>query len=385
VILEQIPIYNNKNIDISTGEVLLGTNTKSVANDGSSRRDLRYKMQGCARKLLPTERVAKCMLRCGQGGVSVNVATDTGIAFFSGVAACGSVWLCPVCSAKISNGRRKELNTVLAWARELGYQPVLMTLTARHGVSDSLAGCLAAMKLAKKKLHQSREWKALDPNLIGHITATEVTHGANGWHVHYHVILLVVASSQDLAIEMCDLQAVWLRCLNHKAVMLGGNGFAYDVQGAGGAGDYVSKWGAGEEVTLTGSKKANGKGNTPFQLLSLAAAHADTEEGQSAAQLFIEYAKEFKGKRQLVWSRGLKKVLNIIEKSDEAIADEPDTEDYIEIARVERSSWRVVMYRGLQSELLKVAEEYGSFGVEMWLIALENQERIKNGSNSTQR
>ena len=24
---------------------------------------------------------------------------------------------------------------------------------------------------------------------VGHVTATEVTHGSNGWHPHYHILL----------------------------------------------------------------------------------------------------------------------------------------------------------------------------------------------------
>lgn len=378
------PIYSNKYID-SNGEITLGTDAKSVANgDSSTRRELRYKLQATARKLLPKERVAQCMHRCGNGGVQINVSKSSGIASFAGVVTCGSVWTCPVCSAKVSNARRKELNQVLEWTRKSGYQPVLMTLTARHGVNDSLAGLLAAMKLAKKKLHQTREWRLLDPHLVGHITATEVTHGVNGWHVHYHMILLVDAKTQDLALEMCDLESVWLRVLQHKEVMLSGNGYAFDIQGAGGAGDYVAKWGAAEEVTLTGSKKANSGGSTPFQLLATASIAGSGIEADRAAQLFKEYAAEFKGKRQLVWSRGLKKVLGIIEKTDEEVSQEPEEEDYIEVARITKGTWRLVVRRGLQAELLRMAEEGGenaAFVVECWVLALHNQERVKNGIN----
>lgn len=380
------PIYSNKIVDID-GVITLGTDAKSsVFQDspsGSARRALRYDLQLTARKLLPNERVAQCMYRCGHGGVAINMS-PAGIASYSGVVTCGSVWHCPVCSAKVSNTRRKELNQVLEWSRNMGYQPVLMTLTARHGIGDSLAGLLAAMKRAKAKFHDTKEFRLLKPYLVGHITATEVTHGVNGWHVHYHMICIVDAKSQQIALQMCDLQSVWLRVLNSKSVMLGGNGYAFDCQGAGGAGDYVSKWGAGEEVTLTGSKKAGGKGSTPFQLLAVASdSRGGGSEADRAAQLFLEYAKEFKGKRQLVWSKGLKRLLNIIEKTDEEVSNEPEEEDYTEVARISKGSWRLVCRRGLQAELLDVAEQGGELYVEMWILALHNQERLKNGvSNS---
>lgn len=378
-----IPHIYNKNIDHSTGEITLGTDGKSVASDNAARRDLRYKLQATAKRLLPKEAVSQCMHRCGSGGVAINVSQSSGIASFDGVVTCKSVWVCPVCSAKISNGRRKELNEVLEWARTWGHQPVLLTLTARHGAADSLAGLLAAMKLAKKKFHQSREWRALDPNLVGHITATEVTHGVNGWHVHYHMILLVVAPSERIALEMCDLQSVWLRVLAHNSVGLSGNGHAFDAQGAGKAGDYVTKWGAAEEITLTGSKKSSGGGSTPFQLLATATDAGVSPGDQARAEsLFIEYAKEFKGKRQLVWSRGLKRVLGIIDRTDDEIADEPEADDYQEVYRVDRHTWRLVVRRRLQAELLRVAEAGGSQAglfIESWILALHNQERLKHG------
>lgn len=378
---------NNKYINTNTGEIsILGTTAKSVHNEESSsaveRRALRFRLQNTARALLPQERVAQCMHRCGQGGVAINVSLSSGIASFAGVVTCGSVWTCPVCSNKISNGRRKELNTILEWARQWGYQPVLMTLTARHGIQDSLAGMLRLMKLAKQKFHRTREWVALSGYLIGHVTATEVTHGANGWHVHYHMLMLVDAKTQADALSMCDLQSVWLRVLNSKSIQLGGNGYAFDAQGASAAGDYISKWGAAEEIALTGSKQAGGKGSTPFQLLATSATAGSGSEADRAAQLFKEYAKEFKGKRQLVWSKGFKRVLNIIEKSDEELSDEPEADDLVEIAIVPKKVWRMVVRRNLQAELLSVAEEGGAHYVDIWCQALilQTERGFKHGS-----
>lgn len=381
----QYKYINNTKVNISTGEIVdsniaLGTAGKSVDStpiSGGDKRRQRYHLQAIAKKLLPDEQVAQCMQRCGAGGVAVNLSPSTGLASFAGLATCKSVWLCPVCSAKITNGRRGELNQVLQWSRSMGYAPVLVTLTARHALSDSLAGMLAAMKLAKQKLHQSRAWRSLDASIVGHVTATEVTHGEHGWHVHFHMLVIVDAPG-DVACLLLDLEKEWLRCLASKRVMLSGNGFAYDVQGADAAGDYVTKWGAAEEVSLGAEKKARG-GRTPWQLL------ADAESDPVAAALFKEYAKEFKGKRQLVWSRDFKRVLGIIEKTDAEIVDAPEADDLVEVAIIPKQDWRVICGRRLQAELLEVAEAGGGHYVEMWLLALRNQmskERLNNGTKS---
>ena len=61
-----------------------------------------------------------------------------------------------------------------------------------------------------------------------------------------------------------------------------------------------------------------GRRNT-FDLLR--AVLADKEDKQAAA-LFAEFAKAFKGKRQLSWSNGLKAKFNLVEKNDEELAAE---------------------------------------------------------------
>ena len=66
-------------------------------------------------------------------------------------------------------------------------------------------------------------------------------------------------------------------------------------------------------------KKGKAGGETPFDLLR--AVLADKNDKQAAA-LFAEFAKAFKGKRQLSWSNGLKAKFNLVEKDDEELAAE---------------------------------------------------------------
>lgn len=368
--------YKDIYINTNTGELVdstittLGTAAKSV--HGAESRAARYALQATARRLLPDERVAQCMHRCGPGGVAINIAPATGLASFAGVVTCGSVWLCPVCSARISHHRRGELNTLLSWARRELYQVRLVTLTARHGSDDKLADLLRAMKGAKKRLHNSRAWHRLDDYVVGHVTATEVTHGVNGWHVHFHM-LVILRDGLWLGGGL-ELDEVWLRALAKEGLQ--GNGHAYSEQNGDAAGEYVAKWGAAEEIAL-GDQKVSKGGRTAWQLLAAAA----TDD--QAAMLFRDYASCFKGSRQLVWSVGLKKVVNILEKSDAELADEPEDNEVVEVARVPRALWRVVVRRNLQAELLSVAEEGGSLYVDIWLQALQLQEskRVENGGS----
>ena len=305
-------------------------------------------------------------------GVDVNLTTYEGgatVANFGGLQTCGSVWLCPICGKRISETRRGELNQLLAWAREQGLRPVMLTLTARHRHGDDLKQQLAAMKKAKQRLRQRKAWRRIKGRIVGTVTATEVTHGKNGWHTHFHEILLIQPTDCEIeqtrairaelakmpkgkekneafdtegariereAMKVLDgLAKVWRACLT--GVGLSGGRAAWHVQGAAAAGRYVTKWGAGEEMTLSSAKTGQGKGRTPLQLLS--AAHDGDEE---AGKLWQVYGIAFKGARQLVWSPGLKARAGIGEVSDEDAAQDErqdDAEDAGALLNIEHDDW----------------------------------------------
>ena len=96
----------------------LGNNTKSATPPLDERRIIqekraeRYRIQGIARLLFGREgkreglertfdyhRTAKC-LHTRIGEVGIKVSKEHKKAFYTGLAVCGSVWSCPVCTAK---------------------------------------------------------------------------------------------------------------------------------------------------------------------------------------------------------------------------------------------------------------------------------------------
>ena len=65
------------------------------------RRAVKYSLQNEAVKLLPTERVRFCLRHRIDGlkGVEVRYNENREKAHYSNVQRCGSVWVCPICSA----------------------------------------------------------------------------------------------------------------------------------------------------------------------------------------------------------------------------------------------------------------------------------------------
>lgn len=274
-------------------------------------------------------------------------------ASYEGLQTCGSVWSCPCCSARISETRRGELNQALAWSREHGHIVRMVTLTARHGADDQLCDLLDQMKSALRRLRQHRTYKNIKKKgLVGTVTATEVTHGRHGWHVHFH-ILVILSSSFDLE---C-LRQPWLTSLLKEG--LDGNGAAFDVQNAEKAGNYFGKWGAAEELALTGSKKGRA-GRTPQQLLADSCDQVD----RLAGSLWVEFSRCFKGRNQLSWSVGLKNLVGIDEIDDQQAAEDQKQDDQTEIdrANIPHKDWKKIAKKGSdrRSDLLDRAEEVGS-------------------------
>jgi len=279
----------------------------------------RLKIQRMASKLLPTSRVSNCLwaLTSNLNNVDVVYNFQARNARFTNLQTCGSVWDCPCCSSSISEKRRVELNDLLIYARTSKLFPIMLTLTVKHNYADNLANLLDSLKEAKRRMTNHRGYKKVKEKLIGTVTATEVTGGGvNGWHPHFHMILILKTSTEEEALALVKtLKQPWLVSL--RAEGLEGSDAAFQVQNASAAGKYITKWGAAEELTLAGKKKGMGAGRTPFQLL---ADYADDDS--RAGFLFQEYARAFKGRRQLVWSNGLKKLAKINEQSDEDIAAE---------------------------------------------------------------
>lgn len=354
----------------------LGNNVKSVGRSARHEGNLaRYASKWTAASLLQGHDVtlSKRLSHCGYVARELAVTLDrngqSGAASFSGLKTCASVWCCPCCSPRISNGRRDELNQLLSGARYEKLAVVMLTLTARHDRSMRLAPFLDGLKRAKQKMRQHRAWKTtVKPAFVGSVTATEVTHGRNGFHPHFHEIVVMDCPPADALERIGSLRSAWLASL--AGVGLSGNDAAFQVQPAQAVGQYVAKFGAAEELTLQGAKQGRNGSRTPWQLLS------DARDGDAqAAAVWIEYALAFRGRRQLVWSPRLKARFGVDEKLDEAFAVESEPAPEPETLRAwlgAGSDWRnarrrrVALVRAAESGTSLDAAEFGPTDRETW-------------------
>lgn len=331
------------------------------------RRAEKYALQNEAVKLLPNERVRFCLRHRidGAKGVEVKYNEKREKAHYSNVQRCGSVWTCPICSAQISEGRRSELKRGkeywlgLGGAMEAGGAVYLMTLTNPHHHGDNLEQLLLGQKKALKYLWSDRKPKELLKELgkVGHIIATEVTHGANGWHPHYHILLFFNAPINAKALSNL-LGSIWQNCCKKAGLKIPSIEHGVDIREGKYADKYISKWGLEDEVTKGHIKKGLEGNLTPWDLLRLSEAGCE-----KSGYLFQVFAAAFKGKRQLNWSNGLKTLLKVDEVTDEELATETE-KDSVEVEILAMELWKLIKLYKKRADYLTAVEHDVKFGSE---------------------
>ena len=323
---------------------------------------VKWRLQRTAQALLPNERVAFCMRRIQATTVDVLYSPTRQTAHFSGLMACGSIWVCPLCAAKISERRRVELEQAIAQCIEKGGAVYLVTYTISHKRYDDLSTLLQSFLAARKRMKQGRAAQTLRKQfgILGTISVREVTWSKlNGWHPHCHEL---VFCSAEIDIDEYDQAArsQWQRSVEHEGLSINEHGFNIS-RTYGSVADYVAKfgreplhapWGAATEMTKGHLKRGHTQEHlTPFAMLLLI-----SQGCHELKPVFKEYAQWFKGKHQLVWSAGLRVLLlgNNEERADEELAQEEEN-DVVLLGQLTATQWSVILAYDARGRLLEIA------------------------------
>lgn len=320
--------------------------------------------------------------RCGRYsiGEQVTVRRTADGSGFAGLETCGSVWACPSCSARISETRRRDLHQLLSahlstrWSVHHTLPPLdsvdvddpqphfpsvpvsgrgvdvssggvlFATLTAAHRWGTPLDVQWDRMLDAWRRCQQGRGWKVLRDRagVIGSVALREATVTSNGWHLHLHVLFLTAGDASRLvdpvAVDGSSRLEVFRTDLVDRWATVGARvGLVVDEQGqdvralhgpgaAGHVADYFAK--ATYEVARSDLKSARGDGLAPFALLRLLVS-GELPDGVSplvfahAEDLWREWEQGSRGRRQVGYSRGLRRMYELgVEATDEDIVAE---------------------------------------------------------------
>lgn len=359
-----------------------GGRLENIANKSSPEaRNRRYMARSA---LWRASKLPRCR-QCGRVSITdtgiVGVRVVDGHAGFAGLASCGSVWVCPVCSSKIMARRSLEIGAAVAQSHALGLGVGFSTLTMRHHRSQKLSQLWDGLAKGWGRCTSGKQWVAERDaaGLWGYVRVVETTHGRNGWHVHVHSLMIGehLQSDADLEALMSPMWQRWSRGLQSAGLdaplpvgsewhLVGG-----DLTGTN-LGEYLAKGAAasgaiGAELTQTQSKIARGvhSTNSHWQLLEDGPVNGEV----AGLRLWWEWEKASKGRRQIAWSRGLREALGITaEKTDEEIAAEQLGTRDDTVMLITRMGWASIVQRPhLIGELLTAAEHLAPSDLSRWL------------------
>ena len=346
-------------VDPETGEIIKfktnGQGLLVVDKTPQQVRSERWALKSVVNSIFPTSKTGKCSrMRIPHDSVRVLKDPKHGKAHYSGLVRCGSVWWCPLCASKIAERRRLELIGATDSAKTLGLEVLLMTCTVPHGLGDDINQVLSNMRNAWRKLTTSRAGKDMRKlmGVVGTIRALEVTHGQNGFHPHFHVLLFVKPGFSVQSFQTA-FYPIWRDACVKSGLPAPSEKHGLRVDDGSWAAKYASKWGLEDEMTKGHLKTSKGiKGLSPWDMLREVLKNGC----QASRALFQVYAHAFKGQRQLYWSNGLRALLTLDrECTDEELANNTE-EDAIELAELTVEQWRAVLFNRAEAALLDISE-----------------------------
>lgn len=334
-------------------------------DDVASPKPAQWRVTGCSRRKIAEE-------------VAVLHSPSIKKAHFGNLMICGSVWTCPVCSAKVSEARKQEIKVATDLHAEAGGFMYMVSMTFSHQRNDLIVPMLGKFAQARTWMRQHRVFKQLrrEMGFVGDIRALEVTYGdKNGWHPHEHGLWLVAdrLSRDKLRSMMNTLFTLWHAACRKAGLALPNRKRGVNIIECHSAADYMAKcgreetWGISSELSKQHVKTGKADRMTPFDLLR------SYEAGNKQhGALFIEYAKAFFGKQQIRWSKGLKAIFGIAIREDQELAEEVISEDAAVMFTITAYEWRVVLHQpyDVRSQVLLLAELGGTDAARSYIERL---------------
>lgn len=294
---------------------------------------------------------------------------------------------------------------IAAWLKQ-GGAVYFVTRTMHHNAADNgqgeLVATLAALAAVIDRHKAGRRYQAINASIgrKGSITAKEVTYGElNGWHPHTHELVFAAPGQLE---RLRSLRNDYVRQLVKRGLagIKGGASrqeraerlrylrrHAMTVQPGEFAAEYVAKfgcepererggrWGIGSEMTRAhlkvGRRFDEGTPQRcdhagPWGLLN------DALDGDDrSGVLWREYGQAFQGKRQLIWSKGLRAYFfGTVERSDEEIAASADARCTEDVLQLNGWEWSRVLAHDARWNVLRVAAVNGADAVRLYIQGL---------------
>lgn len=107
------------------------------------------------------------------------------------ILSCGSVWACPVCSARIRHARLRDIMPTV----EAAGQTVMLTCSLPADETDLLTPLLDMLLRSWSKVINGQPWKRAERqwHIGGFMRVVEATRSVRAWHVRIRVLMTLSA------------------------------------------------------------------------------------------------------------------------------------------------------------------------------------------------
>lgn len=315
------------------------------------------------------------------GSVAVRVNGE-GQAGYAGLTSCGSVWACPVCNAKAMARKSLEIGTAVAMHQAQGGEVAFSTFTTRHHAGHGLGELWDGLGSAWGRVTAGKAWQTDQDRygVHGFMRAVEVTTGRNGWHPHAHALLFL---DRDPGAD--GLAQLHSRMVGRWSRRLVGLGLPEPL--AKGQESHLLRDGADADLAryltkstdsahrisleITQSQTKTGRGahgtRSTWCLLDDLVATGDA----SALDRWHEWERVSKGRKQMTWSKGLRRELGLdVEKTDEEIVAEEHGSADDDLVLIDSEGWATLRRNPVDlADLLTLTERGGLAYVRIFLDA----------------
>jgi hypothetical protein len=276
------------------------------------------------------------------------------------------------------------LGQAIAERYSLGF----FTLTMRHRKAQPLGVLWSAGQKAWQRSISGKYWQRAKSShdVEGWVRVWETSIGANGWHVHVHGVLVLPSGAtsadvDDVCSGMFDRWSRGLTAAGLEAPLRVGQDW-HLVQGDAASDDlagYLFKVAEGGMdastalgLELTHAQPGRAKRALATRPVSSALEDFVRDGDVDALDLWHEWERESKGKRQVGYSKGLRARFapSIADLTDEQVAElEHGTRDD-DLVHFGADGWRqVIADPALPPALIEAAESVGVVGVRALLDA----------------
>lgn len=362
----------------SLGDPPLENTANNLSPDPGSvdRRRLRFGRREVLWSVSSLQRVRHCGRVPRSNAEGVTLRLREGVAGYSGLQHCGSVWADPVCAGRILLHRALEIGAVLGRAVQAGHSLGFVTLTMRHHDAQSLELLWGAAAKGWQRSISGKGWVSVSGLVEGWVRVWEVTHGRNGWHVHVHCVVVLAKGARQEHLDRVGQGMFdrWSRGIVGAGLdaprLVGQDWHLVGGEDASSAlGEYLAKMVEAPEAqaaslglelthTMAGRSASSLKTRPTWALLDDLVHFGE----KSSLDRWREWERVSRGKRQVGWSKGLREQFapDIEELTDADVVEQEIGSAHDDIVRWGAQQWReLVAVPGRLVELLEAAEQVG--------------------------